>query len=60
MEGLFRARLRCNQSPGTFSDLHESDLVLVRRLPPFHANIRKRLVKLPRVYVRDSGIVHTL
>ena len=36
------------------------DLLLVRRLPPYHANIRKRLVKSPKVYVRDSGIVHAL
>ena len=36
------------------------DLLLVRRLTPFHANVRKRLVKSPKVYVRDSGIVHTL
>ena len=36
------------------------DLLLVRRLPPFHANVRKRLAKSPKVYVRDSGIVHTL
>ncbi len=36
------------------------DLLLVRRLPPWHANTGKRLVKSPRVYVRDSGIVHTL
>ena len=36
------------------------DLLLVRRLSPFHANVRKRLVKSPKVYVRDSGIVHTL
>ena len=36
------------------------DLLLVRRLPPFHANVRKRLVKSPKVYVRDSGIIHTL
>ncbi len=36
------------------------DLLLVRRLQPFHANIKKRLVKSPKVYVRDSGIVHTL
>ena len=36
------------------------DLLLVRRLPPFHANVRKRLTKSPKVYVRDSGIVHTL
>ena len=37
-----------------------ADLLLVRRLPPFHANVRKRLVKSPKAYVRDSGIVHTL
>ena len=36
------------------------DLLLVRRLPPFFANVRKRLVKSPRLYVRDSGIVHAL
>ena len=37
-----------------------ADLLLVRRLRPFHANVRKRLVKSPKVYVRDSGIVHAL
>ena len=36
------------------------DLLLVRRLSPFHVNVGKRLVKSPKVYVRDSGIVHTL
>ena len=36
------------------------DLLLVRRLRPFYANVRKRLVKSPKVYVRDSGIVHAL
>src|SRR5437762_8019932 len=36
------------------------DLLLVRRLRPFHNNIGKRLVKSPKIYVRDSGIVHTL
>ena len=36
------------------------DLLLVRRLPPWHANIGKRLVKSPKVYVRDSGLLHTL
>lgn len=35
-------------------------LLLVRRLPPWHANAGKRLVKAPKVYVRDSGIVHAL
>ena len=37
-----------------------TDLLLVRRLQPFHANTKKRLVKAPRVYVRDSGITHAL
>lgn len=36
------------------------DLLLVRRLQPLHANVGKRLVKAPKVYVRDSGLVHTL
>ena len=36
------------------------DLLLVRRLRPFHANTGKRLVKSPKVYIRDCGIVHTL
>jgi predicted AAA+ superfamily ATPase len=36
------------------------DLLLVRRLEPWHANTGKRLVKSPRIYVRDSGLVHTL
>lgn len=36
------------------------DLLLVRRLRPYHANVGKRLVKSPKVYVRDSGIVHAL
>ena len=36
------------------------DLLLVRRLRPWHRNVGKRLVKSPKVYVRDSGIVHAL
>lgn len=36
------------------------DLLLVRRLQPLHANVGKRLVKAAKVYVRDSGLVHTL
>ncbi|MDR0274834.1 MAG: ATP-binding protein [Burkholderiaceae bacterium] len=36
------------------------DLLLVRRLAPWHANAGKRLVKSPRVYIRDSGIAHAL
>jgi predicted AAA+ superfamily ATPase len=37
-----------------------ADLLLVRRLEPWYGNVKKRLVKSPRVYVRDSGIVHTV
>ncbi len=36
------------------------DLLLLRRLRPFHANLGKRLVKSPKVYVRDSGLTHAL
>jgi uncharacterized protein len=34
------------------------DLVLVRRLQPWAGHVKKRLVKTPRVYVRDTGVVH--
>ncbi len=37
-----------------------TDLLLVRRLQPWAANAGKRLVKSPKVYVRDSGIAHAL
>lgn len=36
------------------------DLMLVRRLTAWHGNVGKRLVRAPKVYVRDSGIVHAL
>lgn len=36
------------------------DLLLVRRLQPWTQNVGKRLVKTPKVYVRDSGITHAL
>ena len=36
------------------------DLLLVRRLPVWSGNVGKRLVKSPKVYIRDSGIVHAL
>ena len=34
--------------------------MLVRRLPPWHVNAGKRLVRAPKVYVRDAGLVHAL
>ena len=36
------------------------DLLLVRRLQPWTANIGKRLVKSPKIYLRDSGLLHSL
>ncbi|MGC9451372.1 MAG: ATP-binding protein [Oceanipulchritudo sp.] len=36
------------------------DLLLVRRLQPYLANVGKRLVKSPKVYIRDSGLLHAL
>lgn len=37
-----------------------TDLLYLRRLPPFQANLGKRLVKSPRIYLRDSGLCHAL
>lgn len=36
------------------------DLLLVRRLMPWHSNLGRRLIKAPKIYVRDSGICHAL
>ncbi len=36
------------------------DLMLVRRLQPWYANVGKRLVKSPKTFIRDSGILHSL
>jgi predicted AAA+ superfamily ATPase len=33
---------------------------MIRQLIPYHANLKKRLVKAPKIYLRDSGILHTL
>ncbi len=33
---------------------------LLRVLEPYHANLKKRLVKSPKVYIRDSGLLHAL
>ena len=47
------------QTVGRYIDLL-CDLMLVRRLPAWHGNVGKRLVRSPKVYVRDSGLVHAL
>ena len=47
------------QTVGSYIDLL-SDLMLVRRLPAWHGKVGKRLIRSPKVYVRDSGLVHAL
>ena len=37
-----------------------SDTFIVRQLQPFFSNVKKRLIKSPKIYVRDSGLFHTL
>ena len=37
-----------------------SDALVVRQLPPWFANVSKRQAKSPRVYIRDSGLLHRL
>jgi uncharacterized protein len=37
-----------------------SDAFMIRQLQPFYANLRKRQVKAPKIYVRDSGLLHRL
>jgi predicted AAA+ superfamily ATPase len=36
------------------------DTFIVRQLQPYHANLKKRLIKSPKVYIRDSGMLHSL
>jgi predicted AAA+ superfamily ATPase len=47
------------RTTGSYLDLLV-DLLLLRRLPPWHVNAGKRLVRSPKVYVRDGGLVHAL
>jgi uncharacterized protein len=36
------------------------DTFLIRQLQPFHTNTKKRTIKSPKVYIRDSGLLHAL
>jgi predicted AAA+ superfamily ATPase len=36
------------------------DTFIVRQLQPYHANVKKRLIKSPKVYIRDAGLLHAL
>jgi len=42
-----------------YLDILEGALV-IRRLPPYSANVKKRLVKSPKIYIRDTGLIHNL
>ncbi|MCB1450336.1 MAG: ATP-binding protein [Nitratireductor sp.] len=59
MASLSRSLGVDNKTVANYLDLMV-DLLLVRRLEPWHANTGKRLVKSPKVYVRDSGLMHAL
>jgi len=48
-----------NNSIKRIIDLYE-DAFLIRRLQPFHINVTKRLVKTPKLFIRDSGLLHAL
>ena len=48
-----------SQAVSRYTDLLV-DLLLVRRLQPYLTNVGKRLVKSPKVYIRDSGLLHAL
>jgi predicted AAA+ superfamily ATPase len=37
-----------------------TDLFMIRQLPPWHANLKKRQVKSPKLYFRDTGLLHLL
>ncbi len=58
------AELARSMGVGEVAVRHYLDILggafMVRQLPPFFPNVGKRLVKAPKVYVRDSGLVHAL
>ena len=37
-----------------------TDALMIRQLQPYHANLKKRQVKSPKIYIRDSGLLHQL
>ena len=56
---LSRSLMLSAKSVTSYVDLF-TDLLLVRKIPPYFANIKKRLVKSPKAYIRDSGLLHGL
>lgn len=59
MEALSNSLGLASNTVRRYLDFLES-AYLIRRVQPFYTNIGKRLVKTPKIYVRDSGILHTL
>lgn len=56
----FAAALGCSQpTVGRYVDILEQSFLL-RRLPPYFRNVGKRLVKAPKLYLRDTGLLHHL
>ncbi|MCG2700734.1 ATP-binding protein [Candidatus Parcubacteria bacterium] len=43
----------------SYIDIFEQSFVL-RRLPPYFGNLKKRLIRSPKIYIRDSGLLHSL
>lgn len=56
---LARALSMSQATAGKYIDVL-THAFLLRRLPPWHADVGKRLVKSPKLYLRDSGILHAL
>ena len=56
---LSRSLMLSAKSVTSYVDLF-TDLLLVRKISPYFANIKKRMVKSPKVYIRDSGLLHGL
>jgi len=56
---LSRSLMLSAKTVTSYVDLF-TDLLLVRKIPPYYANIKKRMVKSPKVYIRDSGLLHGL
>ena len=59
MQNLSRSLGLTNPTISKYLDFFEAAF-LIRRLPAFYINLGKRLIKSPKIYVRDTGILHTL
>jgi predicted AAA+ superfamily ATPase len=59
MQTLAKSLGISGQTVRRYLDFLESAF-LIRRLPPYFFNIKKRLVKSPKIYIRDTGILHAL